>query len=155
MDDTDHRLLALLRTDARRPISSLALDLGISRATVRARMQRLLDDGVIQGFTVVLRAGKGAHGIRAITMVEVAGPSAERLIRRLQGFPEVRTLSTTNGRWDIVAEIETASLEALDDILRRIRLLEGIAGTETSILLSTRKGMTASGGEAVTRPAEG
>lgn len=139
MDDTDHRLIALLRTDARRAVSSLAAEVGVSRATVRSRIDRLVRDGVIQGFTVVLQAGTRVHPIRAITMIEVSGPSAERVLERLHGFPEVRTLSTTNGRWDIVAEIESESLEAFDDSLKRIRLLEGIANTETSVLLSARK----------------
>ncbi len=140
MDETDQRLIALLRTDARRPASSLALELGLSRATVSARIERLLERGVIQGFTVVLRAGSGARPVRAITTIEVSGPSAEHVLKRLHGFPEVRTLSTTNGRWDIVAEIETDSLEAFDETLRRIRALDGIAATETSLLLSERKG---------------
>ena len=61
-------------------------------------------------------------------------------MRRLQGFPEVRALHTTNGRWDVVAELETDTLEAFDRLLSTVRLLDGIAGSETSILLSSRKG---------------
>ncbi len=57
----------------------------------------------------------------------------------LRGFPEVRSLNTTNGRWDLVAEIEADSLPAFDDVLRRIRQVEGITATETSILLAARK----------------
>ena len=54
-------------------------------------------------------------------------------------FPEIRALHTTNGRWDIVAEIEVETLEAFDHTLRDIRHIDGITLTETSILLSTRK----------------
>ena len=80
-----------------------------------------------------------AKALGGITTIEVTGPSADRVLERLYGFPEVRRLHTTNGRWDIVAEIESDSLEAFDETLRRIRLLEGIAATETSLLLSERK----------------
>lgn len=139
MDDLDHRLLALLRTDARRSVASLAAELKVSRATVRARIDRLVETNVILGFTVVLQAAQRTQGVRAIALIEVEGRAAEQVIARLRGFPEVRTLSTTNGRWDLVAEIETGSLEEFDDTLRRIRQIPGISSTETNILLSARK----------------
>ena len=139
MDDLDQRLLSLLRSDARRSVASLSAELGVSRATVRARVDRLVADQVILGFTVVLRSGVQAQAVRAITLIEVEGRAAEAVIGRLHGFPEVRRISTTNGRWDIVAEVETESLERFDDTLRRIRQVAGIVSTETSILLSARK----------------
>jgi DNA-binding Lrp family transcriptional regulator len=139
MDSLDRDLIALLRTDARTPIASLASALSVSRATVKARLDKLLSDGTIQGFTVVLNAPEAA-GVRAITLIEVEGRSTEVVIRRLRGFPEVRTLHSTNGRWDVVAEIEVDSLPAFDETLRRIRDVDGITVTETSILLASRKG---------------
>ncbi len=138
LDDLDRGIIALLRADARLPVASLAAALKVSRATVRARLDRLVETGTILGFTVVLRGAAGAP-VRAITMIEVAGQGAERIVARLRGFPEIRSLNTTNGRWDLVAEIEADSLPAFDDILRRLRQVEGITATETSILLSARK----------------
>ncbi len=139
MDTLDRDLIALLRTDGRTPVASLAAGLGVSRATVKARLDRLIGGGVIQGFTVVLN-DPGAEGMRAITLIEVEGRSAEAVIRRLRGFPEVRALYSTNGRWDVVAELEVASLPAFDETLRHIREIDGITATETSILLASRKG---------------
>ncbi len=144
MDDLDYRLLALLRSDSRRSVASLSEELGVSRATVRARIDRLVADQVILGFTVAVRSDTQGRMLRAITLIEVEGRAAEAVIARLNGFPEVRTLHTTNGRWDIVAEIETESLEAFDATLRRMRQIPGIASTESNILLSARK--TAVGG---------
>lgn len=140
LDDLDRRLIALLRTDARLPIAKLAAALGVTRATARARLERLVASGVIQGFTVVLRAEGDSAEVRAVTLVEVDGRHAEAVIRRLAGLPEIRALHTTNGRWDIVAEIEAPSLAAFDALLRTIRQIEGIANSETSILLAARKG---------------
>ncbi len=120
-------------------MSCPAASLGVSRATVKARLDRLIGGGVIQGFTVVLN-DPGAEGMRAITLIEVEGRSAEAVIRRLRGFPEVRSLYSTNGRWDVVAELEVASLPAFDATLRHIREIDGITATETSILLASRKG---------------
>lgn len=139
MDDTDRRLIAELRTDSRLPVASLAARLGISRATVRNRIDRLMADGVIQGFTVRLGDEGDFEQVRAIMMIEVEGKGTDVVFRRLHGFPEVRALHSTNGRWDIVAELATDTLEAFDRTLAAIRLIDGIASTETSILLSSRK----------------
>lgn len=143
MDDTDRRLLAVLRTDARRPVSSLAAELGVSRATVRSRIDRLLEQGVIQGFSAIVSPRIGAEGVRAVMMIEVEGRAADQVIRRLHGFPEVRALHTTNGKWDVIAELSAGDLEEFDSVLRRIRLVDGIAATETNLLLATRKGAAA------------
>jgi len=139
LDDLDHRLIALLRTDGRLPVAKLAAELGVSRATVSARMERLVKTGAIAGYTVMLRSSGRADAVRAITMVEIDGKNSEAVIRRLVGFPEIRTLYTTNGRWDVVAEVETATLREFDELLRKIRQIDGIANTETSILLAARK----------------
>jgi DNA-binding Lrp family transcriptional regulator len=79
------------------------------------------------------------HRIRALMTVVVEGNRTEAVIKALRGEPAVSALHTTNGRWDIVAELRADSLEEFDRVLARIRLLEGISSTETSLLLSTRK----------------
>ncbi|MEQ8395108.1 Lrp/AsnC family transcriptional regulator [Thalassobaculum sp.] len=139
MDDTDRHLIAELRSDARLPVATLAVRLGVSRATVRNRIDRLVADGVIQGFTIKVSAEGDRQPVRAIMLIEVEGKTTDAVFRRLHGFPEVRTLHATNGRWDIVAELATDTLEAFDRTLTTIRLIDGIASTETSILLSSRK----------------
>ena len=139
LDDTDQRLIQLLRSDARLPVAKLAARSGISRATATARIDRLRRDGIIAGFTIVLQSNVETAGVRAITMIEIEGRQEEAVTRRLMGMPEVRQLHATNGRWDVVAEIEAASISALDDLLRSIRQIDGIANTDTSILLKARK----------------
>lgn len=139
LDDIDHRLIGLLRTDARMPVNKIALTLGVSRATATARLQKLNDGGVIAGFTVVLQSNLETPGVRAITMVEVDGRHEDAVARKLLRLPEVRQLHATNGRWDLVAEIEVEAVSAFDDLLRSIRNIEGIRSTDTSILLKTRK----------------
>ena len=140
MDDTDRELLALLRADARTPVAVLAQRLRLARGTVQNRLQRLQADGTIVGYTVRLKPQAEAHRIRALMTVAVQGHGAEEaVLRALRGDPAVQTLHTTNGRWDIVAELRAETLEAFDRVLGRIRRIEGIASTETSLLLSTHK----------------
>ena len=139
MDRLDQQLITLLRHDGRRSVSDLAAEMGVSRATVRARMERLERDGDILGYTVILRNDAIEVPVRAVMMIEIEGHVLDKVIRQLGGFPEVAAIHTTNGRWDIVAEVRAESLEAFDAALGRIRLTPGIANTETSILLSTYK----------------
>lgn len=139
MDDLDRRLISELRDNARLPVATLAQRLGVSRGTVQNRLHRLEADGTIVGYTVRLRPQVQAHRIRAWTMIAVEGNRTEQVLRALRGDPAVIELHTTNGRWDIVAELHAQSLEAFDQVLSRIRLLDGIASSETSLLLSTLK----------------
>ena len=139
MDDTDREIIGLLRADARLPIAALATRLRIARGTVQNRLRRLEQEGVIVGYTVRLRPDSEPHRIRAWMSIAVEGNAAPEVIRLLRGEPAVEALHTTNGRWDILAELRADSLEAFDRALGRIRLTPGIANTETSLLLSTYK----------------
>lgn len=147
MDDLDLRLVSLLRHDGRRSVSDLASDLNVSRATVRSRMEKLVESGEILGFTAVLRDDWRDLPIRAVTLVVVDGHNTEPVIRRLGALTEVRSIHSTNGKWDLVLDIATRDLAAFDDALNRIRLIEGITGTETNLLLNTRKGPAVSPSE--------
>ena len=69
----------------------------------------------------------------------VSSARTDEVLKSLRGDPAVCALHTTNGRWDIVAELQTDSLEAVDRVLGRIRQIDGISNTETSLLLSTHK----------------
>lgn len=137
MDDFDHKLITLLRHNGRRSVSDLAIELGAARATVRARMERLEQSGDIIGYTVILKSDAIGLPVRGIMMIDVEGHSADKVIRALGGFAEVGAIHTTNGRWDLIAELGAATLTDFDAVLRRIRLIPGIIGSETSLLLAT------------------
>lgn len=142
MDDKDIRLVAALRHDARASLSDLALLLGLSRTTVRARIDKLRQAGDILGFTVVLKDDVAGDPVRGMMMIGIEGRGTDRIIRQLSGMPAVRALHSTNGRWDVIAELGAPSLEALDLVLNQIRKLDGISTSETSLLLATRKNAT-------------
>lgn len=137
MDDLDQRLITLLRHNGRRSVSDLALELNVSRATVRSRMERLERSGDIVGYTVILRADAVSLPVRGIMLIEVEGRAADRVVDALGGFPEVSAIHTTNGKWDLVVELGAASLSDFDGILRRIRLIPGVIASETNLLLAT------------------
>jgi len=134
-DDLDRTLISILREDGRAPVAKLASIIGVSRATVQARLDRLLENGSILGFTV--RAREHHDDIRAIMLIEVAGKSTTSVIRALRSIPELYTLHTTNGAWDLIAEIRTDTLQNFDRALREVRMTDGILNSETSLMLSS------------------
>ncbi len=136
-DELDRRLISLLRNDGRAPLAKLADLLKVARGTVQNRLERLLETGTLLGFTVRVREDYDDHAVMAVMMVEVVGKSTTQVIRQLRGFPEISSLHTTNGNWDLVANIRAASLSDFDRVLREIRLIDGIANSETSLLLSS------------------
>lgn len=139
LDETDQRLIAELRRNGRAALSDLAARLDISRATVRARLERLEAKGEIAGFTVLTRSDVTAAPVRALMMVGIEGRGAERIMARLAGFPAVLAIHTTNGKWDLIVELGTQTLAELDEVIFRIRGLEGVTTSETNLLLGTRK----------------
>ncbi|MCH2165498.1 MAG: Lrp/AsnC family transcriptional regulator [Marinovum sp.] len=139
MDNLDRKLIAALRDNARAGFSDLAALLGVSRATVRARMQKLEASGDVQGYKVVLKGDVVEAPVRGLMMVEIEGRGTERILRQLNGMSELVRLWSTNGRWDVIVEIGTDTLEEFDAVLFRIRRLDGVTRSETSLLLSTRK----------------
>ena len=115
MDKTDETLIAALRRNARASLSDLAHELGVSRTTIRVRLERLQRDGNILGFSVVLREDMLRDPIRGLMMLGIEGRGTKRIERQLQGLSEVRAVHSTNGRWDLIVELGTETLEALDD----------------------------------------
>ena len=139
MDSTDQKLLALLRQDARTTVATLATKLGVSRGTVTNRVKKLEDEGVITGYTVRLRPDSQPQEISAWMSITVDGNQTRAVLASLLGEPSVEQLHDTNGRWDLLAELRAENLVELAAILERVRLIKGIAGTETSIHLQTYK----------------
>ena len=138
MDKMDNQLLAALRADSRASHATLALSCGLSRATVRARIDKMVARGDIVGFSVVTKTDVQRDPVRGLMMIGIEGRGTDKIIRTLQGMTEMRAVHSTNGRWDVIVEIGTDTLDAFDAVLFRIRRLEGVVASETSLLLSTR-----------------
>jgi DNA-binding Lrp family transcriptional regulator len=138
-DEIDRKLLALLRANAREPAAALAKKLRISRGTVQNRIARMLASRTISGFTVRTAPELETGRVRAMMSITIQGEQSGKVTKALRGFPEVENIFTTNGRWDLIAEISTATLADFSAALDQIRLIEGIAATETSLLLASAK----------------
>ena len=139
MDETDKSLVSLLRHDGRLSLSDLAFRVDLTRATVRTRLAKLQERGDILGFSVVTKEDVLRDPVRGLMMIAIEGRGTDRIIRQLNGMPEMRQVYSTNGRWDVIVEIGTATLEDFDQVLTRVRKLDGVSASETSLLLATRK----------------
>lgn len=152
MDDLDRKLLSQLRRNGRASVSELAATLGATRATIRARLEKLQKSGEILGFTVVLRGDLDEMPVRGVTMIEIEGKGTNRIVSALNGLPEVQAIHTTNGRWDLMVELGADSLTQLDTVLNTIRLIDGIQNSETNLCLTTIRRGTTGGAKAGQRP---
>ncbi|MFK7957664.1 MAG: Lrp/AsnC family transcriptional regulator [Lysobacterales bacterium] len=137
LEPKDQRLLALLRDNARMSVIDMARTLGVSRATVQNRMRRLESQGVITGYTVVVGTDIEDSEVRALMSIQSQSAREAAVIAELRGNPNVTAIHHTTGRWDLIAEIQTDSLAAFNQIVGAIRLIEGVTATETNLLLDS------------------
>lgn len=136
-DALDKQLIAHLRADGRASFAKLAVAMGVARGTVQNRLDRLIETGTLLGFTIRVREDYDERMVHAVMMIEVVGKSTTQVIRKMRGFSEIYSLHTTNGNWDLIANIRAVSLSDFDRVLREVRMIEGVSNSETSLLLSS------------------
>jgi DNA-binding Lrp family transcriptional regulator len=97
----DQDLIALLRVNAREPVSALARKLGLSRTTVQDRLRRLEQSGIIAGYQLRLSESTEPDGIRAFVTMEVEPRRTHEVARVLQKMPQVEALYSVSGKYDL------------------------------------------------------
>ena len=135
IDDADARLLHALRDNARASLTELAGRLGMSRATVKTRLERLVATGKIRRFTIETDLDE-RETVRAVMVIELEGAVARSVIRQIKGLPGIADLHMTSGSWDLIAMIEVESLAEFDRVLRQVREVRGVLNSQTSLLLN-------------------
>jgi DNA-binding Lrp family transcriptional regulator len=138
MDDTDRRLIDLLRDDARAPAAKLARLLGLSRTTVQSRLDRLERGGVIAGYTVRLAQPHERGQIEAYVLMTISHKQSARVIGAIRKMPFVRLLQSVSGPFDLVAEVVAPSVSHMDAAIDALGAVEGVERTTSSIVLSTK-----------------
>ena len=140
MNNLDASIIALLKRNARMSVTQMSHELAVSRVTIDSHIKKMETSGVITGYTVTLGAEEFRHNVSGWIMINVLANEEENIITKMISMPEITRLHTTNGRWDIAAEIQTSTLEAFDTAISRLRQIPGIKDTDTSLLLSSRIG---------------
>ena len=134
----DEELIALLKVDSREPVAALARKLGLSRTTVQDRLRRLEDAGVIAAYSIKLSRDMDQGGMRAFVTLSVEPRRQVEVARVLYRFPQIETLHTVSGKFDLIAEVKTRSSEAMDRLIDEMGQIAGVTRIETSVILSTK-----------------
>jgi len=134
MDDLDQRLIAELRINSRASVPTLATILGVARGTVRTRLEKLISSGIITGFTIQLREEERKELLRAFVLIELSARNIRNLGSIIKRIPGVVMVATTNGQWDLIAELEVSSLAAFGQTIQKIRVLDGVSKSESFII---------------------
>ena len=136
LDGVDRALIAHLKLDSRMSVTTLAAELGIARGTVHKRMVALVQAGIIRRFTIEVDMPDGDDLIEAVTLIRIEGNATRAVTAKLRQMPEVSSLHSTNGNWDLVVMIEVTSLNRFDGVLQKIREMKGVLNSETCLLLN-------------------
>lgn len=130
MDEKDWAIIEILRRNARTSNSDIGRELNVSEGTVRKRIQKLLNEGAIRKFTVVLRH----EGVEGIVLIRTEPKKARELSEYVsERFDEIYEFS---GRFDMAIRVHCKTLEELNKIVDDLRELEGVRNTDTLIRLN-------------------
>ena len=136
LDEVDRRMIDALRADGRMTAPMLAERLGIGRATAYSRFDRLVDRGVIDGFSARVDTTAVGLTVSALVLVDVRQRRWRDLRAELSALPGVEWLGVATGRFDFVLLVRADSLEHLRDVaLRELQQIEGVRSAETVVLL--------------------
>ncbi len=137
LDSVDRAVIEALQQNGRASFRRIASDVGVSEATIRARYQRLCDDGVVQVTAVTNPMGLG-FGAMAMVGVRTSGPPIE-VADVIAGWDESSYIVVAAGRFDVLVELVCTDLAHLLEVTSRMRGLDGVVSTETFPYLELRK----------------
>ena len=137
MDDLDRRILSILRRDARTPYTEIADRVGTSEGTVRNRVDRMTDEGVIERFTVTTRTGN----VKAMIEISVEmNVNTDAVGQRMMEWEEVDFVWQVSGEEDIVLVVDAVDTRAVNELITQAREMDEVKSTKTRLILDERLG---------------
>ncbi|ELZ34666.1 Lrp/AsnC family transcriptional regulator [Halorubrum tebenquichense] len=137
MDDLDRRILSILRRDARTPYTEIADRVGTSEGTVRNRVDRMTDEGVIERFTVTTRTGN----VKAMIEISVEmNVNTAAVGERMVDWEEVDFVWQVSGEEDIVLVVDAVDTRAVNELITQAREMDEVKSTKTRLILDERLG---------------
>ena len=136
LDDKDRRILNLLQENSRTSYLSIAGELCVSEATVRYRVKKLIDNGVINKFTALLDPKKIGYSITGVLMVKIASGLFEEASKQISDLTETYHVFQNTGDYNIVAVVHAHDLEHLSDLRKRVEKMLGVR--EVSLSAATK-----------------
>jgi len=137
MDELDREIVSILRQDARTPYTEIANEVDISEGTVRNRVERLQEAGVIERFTVATRTGN----VKAMIEVEVdVDVDTAAVSESIAEWEEVDFVWQVSGEEDIVVVVDATDTESVNELIARARGMDDVMSTKTRLILDERLG---------------
>lgn len=140
LDEIDKSILRLLQEDGRMSYSEIARKIGVPESTVRLRVKKLMEEGIIRKFAALINPFKAGYSIVAFIAVDIEPNKVKRAVEELSKLPEVDVLGIATGAHDVLMQVTVKDLQELESFLiEKLGKIEGIKSTETSILTSVKK----------------
>lgn len=139
LDETDQRLVTLLRRNARQSTAALARQLNLSRTAIQARIARLEEDGIIRGYAASI-AHDASGGVAALVTLSITVRPCALVTDHLASWPEVERIYSVAGDRDAVLVVTVASPQQLSELADRLQAVEGVGTVATTVILSERSG---------------
>jgi DNA-binding Lrp family transcriptional regulator len=137
MDNLDRGIIDLLRQNARASYGDIGGVVGLSASAVKRRVDRLVGDGVIRGFTIQVDPTVDGYNTEAYVELFCRGTVApDELLRILSGVPEVVDAGTVTGSADAIVHMRARSIPALEDALEKVRIAPNVDHTRSAIVLT-------------------
>ncbi len=136
-DELDKRILEIMKKDSRRPFVDIAGQLGVSEGTIRTRVHRMTEEGVIRGFTIKT----SSKNVKALVEIRIdVNTDTEAIAKELAGYEGVTEVFEVTGDQDIIAIVDVESSQRLNDIIERVRRYDNILSTRTRLILKEHFG---------------
>ncbi len=139
VDETDRRILKQLQRDGRMSFKKIGEDVGVSEATVFVRVKKLQEKGALKGFRAVVDPKAVGKTLTAIVLVRAHPQTFPGMLDALKKLDDVYEIYDVTGEYYSILKIRTTGTDELGNIMDQIGTIEGVAGTETIIVLRTVK----------------
>lgn len=137
-DSLDRKLIALLERDARQPTAGLARHLGVARTTVKERILRLEREGIIQGYSAIVRPDPNVQIIELLLFLSCKRPLLDNLVKQLSNLPEINSCVSVSGPGELMCAAQVPLMEDVDALVDEIAILDGVINIETRLILATK-----------------
>jgi Lrp/AsnC family transcriptional regulator, regulator for asnA, asnC and gidA len=138
IDHLDEHIIEILKKDSRKPFVEIADELKVSEGTIRSRVRKLFEEGVIQSFTIKT----SSKNVKAIIEVKIdVNVNTSEVANQIAKFDGVSEVFEVTGEEDIVAIIDVTSSPQLNDIIEHIRHFDNVQSTRTRLILKEHFGV--------------
>ena len=142
MDELDLKIVDVLQHDIRAPNARIARKVGVSEGTIRRRLNRLIDENLIE-FRVTASASGQARRSQSVVGIEVDPAKLDSVLQQVSEFDQVMFAASTTGAYDLLAWVGVESLDDLGHFLMKsVGKIPGVLRTETHVVLTMGKNVS-------------